>query len=150
MVSHCPVDRLSPGPTSNRGLGAGLFSVVQGLRRSQSATIVLCLGSFDPCIPQEMSTGLRGGHTYMFSPEFVEDGSSLSSITGGFQTCRLCKWRTEPSASPRLTYHSPPTPPPSLSLGAQQRCQMELSPGLPGLVSPSQALLETRAMVASP
>lgn len=86
----------------------------------------------------------------MFSPEFVEDGSSLSSITRGFQTCRLCKWRTEPSASPRLTYHSPPTPPPSLSLGAQQRCQMELSPGLPGLVSPSQALLETRAMVASP
>lgn len=56
MVSHCPVDRLSPGPTSNRGLGAGLFSVVQGLRRSQSAAIVLCLGSFDPCIPQEMST----------------------------------------------------------------------------------------------
>lgn len=59
----------------------------------------------------------------MFSPEFVEDGSSLSSITRGFQTCRLCKWRTETAASPRVTHHSPPTPPPSLSLGAQQRCQ---------------------------
>lgn len=82
----------------------------------------------------------------MFSPEFVEDGSSLSSVTRGFQTCRLCKWRTEPSASPRLTHHSPRASAWEHSKGAK----MELSPGLPGLVSPSQALLGTRAMVASP